>query len=57
VTEPSSSRDRRGQPAHTDKVTLAPPSLIDSLGLPPGVEDAILDISQAHDLGRAADFD
>jgi hypothetical protein len=38
-------------------VTLVLESLIDSLGLPPGVEDAVLDISEPRDLGRAADFD
>jgi enoyl-CoA hydratase/carnithine racemase len=32
-------------------------SLIDALGLPAGVEDAVLDITPSRDVGRAADFD
>jgi hypothetical protein len=57
VTEPSSRNDRTRLPARTETVTLAPESLIASLGLPPGVEDAVLDISGPRDLGRAAEFD
>ncbi len=57
VTEPTPRHDRMSQPAGTDVVTLAPEGLIDALGLPPGVEDAVLDITPPHDLGRAADFD
>jgi hypothetical protein len=32
-------------------------SLIEALGLPAGVEDAVLDITPSRDLGRAAEFD
>ncbi len=57
MTEPKSDHERTRQPACSEQVTPRRESLIDSLGLPPGVEDAVLDIPLHRDLGRAADFD
>jgi prevent-host-death family protein len=54
----------RGKPAHVllsieeyRRITGTRLSLIEALGLPAGVEDAVLDITPSRDLGRAAEFD
>jgi hypothetical protein len=57
VPEQTPRHERMSHPAWTDAVTLATESLIIALGLPPGVEDAVLDISRPRDFGRAAEFD
>jgi prevent-host-death family protein len=53
----------RGTPAHVllsieeyRRLTGTQHSIIDSLGLPPGVEDVELDIPPLRDLARAAKF-
>jgi hypothetical protein len=46
------------QPARDQTATARPQlSLIDALGLPPGIEDADLDITPDRTPARAADFD
>jgi prevent-host-death family protein len=53
----------RGTPAHVllsieeyQRLTGGQTSIIDRLGLPPGVEDIELEISPLRDLARPADF-
>jgi prevent-host-death family protein len=53
----------RGKPAHVllsivayQRLTGAQGSLIDSLGLPPGIEDAAFEIPPMRDLARPADL-
>jgi prevent-host-death family protein len=53
----------RGKPAHVllsideyRRLTGGQDSLIDRLGLPPGVEDVQLDLPPTSDLARAADL-
>jgi prevent-host-death family protein len=53
----------RGKPAHVllsieeyRRLTEGQENLIDRLGLPPGIEDAELDIPTMRDLARPADF-
>jgi len=53
----------RGTPAHVllsieeyQRLTGGQSSIIDQLGLPPGVEDVELQIPRMGDLARAADF-
>jgi antitoxin Phd_YefM of type II toxin-antitoxin system len=54
----------RGSPSHVlltfedyQRLTGGQDSIIDLLGLPPGVEDATLEIPSARDLARPADLD
>jgi prevent-host-death family protein len=53
----------RGTPAHVllsiqeyQRLTGGQDSFLDSIGLPPGVEDVKLEIPQSEELARAADF-
>ena len=53
----------RGTPAHVllsieeyQRLTGAQDSIIDRLGLPPGIEDVELEIPPMRDLARPADF-
>lgn len=53
----------RGRPAHVllsireyQRLTEGKRSIIDMLGLPSGVEDAVLDIPSLRDLPQSADF-
>ncbi len=54
----------RGKPAHVllsieeyRRLTDKGRSIIDTLGMPPGIEDVELDIPPMRDLARPADFD
>ncbi len=53
----------RGTPAHVllsiesyQRLTEGATSIIDALGLPPGVEDIEIDTAPARDLAKSADF-
>ena len=53
----------RGKPAHVllsieeyQRLTGAQSSIIDMLGMPPGIEDVDLEIPPMRDLARSADF-
>ena len=53
----------RGTPAHVllsieayQRLTEGATSIIDALGLPPGIEDIEIDTAPARDLAKAADF-
>jgi len=54
----------RGKPAHVllsiedyRRLTGKGRSIIDTLGMPPGIEDVELEIPPMRDLARSADFD
>ena len=53
----------RGTPAHVllsieeyRRLTGVQDSIVDQLGLPPGIEDVEFDISRPRDIARGADF-
>ena len=53
----------RGIPAHVllsiedyQRLTGGQGNILDSLGMPPGVEDVELELASQHDLARQADF-